>query len=972
MYDKIIKSIEKGDWSSAIKELKPILAQNKFDEHLAVLAATIFIGINDMTNARDVIGSGLRINRKNYELWLLLGRCYERSNVNQAYLCYENSLFYCDNEDDRKAVREFITGVRASDDFCVRKSAIVILSYNSLHFTKKCIESIRETCYPETYEIIVIDNASSDDSVSWLEKQKDIKLQCNDKNEGFPSGCNQGIEMAEPDSDIFLLNNDTIMCDNALFWLRMGLYENEYVGAAGAVSNCVSNLQEVTWNCNSVEEFLCAARINNLPMKNPYLKRNWLIGFALLLKRNCLEKVGYLDERFTPGQYEDNDLGLRFGEAGYELLLCKNSFIFHYGSGGGENIEKWSNLMEQNRIKIQEKWGFEFDRYIYTDLSLLCKIGSYGDRAIKVLHIGCGLGATLLTLKDRYPDAELYGMESNKNMVKASPRSIEVFQGDIFSEGVSFKKESFDIVMCGEVYDNSDDQAGIIAKAMEYLKVGGHFITHSQDIRKDENEMCGELPLVSVIMPCYNHEAYVGSVIESILNQTYSNIELIVADNGSTDNSFEVINRYKSRIKVLQLERNDRLLCMKMLCEAASGEYIAQATSDDEWMPEKIEVQIKAFFADSGLQGCFTWALYADENLQVLPNQENNVFLVKNRSRGEWLKKFIYEGNCLCYASALAKRDVFNYSVNMCRGYVQLGDFYQWILFLQHGGICVVEKPMVKFRWHMSGDNRNDSTPSGETNIRTNQEHTEIVLRTLELVDDGLFRNAFQNEFVKCDADNHEELLCERFFLLKRMAERMFLFSDVMMSFYHNHYSEMENTLKTVYGLSFEDLSALFARSGFAFAWDQLNREKMLCGVQRSYISSYMNIAEMFTEEFYRDGFDRDKAYAVFSIMPEAEQISLKDLYRLCVTVLKMEAEIKTAKKDLYFSLIKLIQKLCQLMGALQDQMRLLGILRNGEEFRLFEELVELAVKNRIDLYEAIVPYIQIVTGQLGEVIDRK
>lgn len=972
MYDKILESIEKGDWNSAIKELNPVLAQNRFDENLAVLAATIFIGIDDIANARDVIGSGLRINHRNYELWLLLGQCYERSNVNQAYLCYENSLFYCDNEDDRKVIQEFIAGVRTADDFCVKKSAIVILSYNSLHFTKKCIESIKKTCYPEAYEIIVIDNASSDDSASWLAKQKDIKLQCNDKNVGFPRGCNQGIEMAEPDSDIFLLNNDTIMCDNALFWLRMGLYENEYVGAAGAVSNCVSNLQQVTWNCNSVEEFLSAARTNNLPMKNPYLKRNWLIGFALLLKRSCLEEVGYLDERFTPGQYEDNDLGLRFGEAGYELLLCKNSFIFHYGSGGGENIEKWSNLMEQNRIKIQEKWGFEFDRYIYTDLSLLFKIGNYWDRAIKVLHIGCGLGATLLTLKDGYPDAELYGMESNENMVRVSPRSIEVFQGDIFAESVPFKKESFDIVMCGEVYDNSDDQAGIVDRAMEYLKAGGHFITHSQDIRKDENEMRGELPLVSVIMPCYNHEAYVGGVIESILNQTYSNIELIVADNGSTDNSLNVINRYKSRIKVLRLERNNRQLCMKMLCEAASGEYIAQATSDDEWMPEKIEEQIKAFFADPGLQGCFTWALYADENLQVLPNQENNVFLVKNRSRGEWLKRFIYEGNCLCYASALAKRDVFNYSVNMYRGYVQLGDFYQWILFLQHGGIHVVEKPLVKFRWHMSGDNRNDSTPSWETNVRTNQEYTEIVLQALELADDDLFRNAFQDEFIKFDAGNHEELLCEKFFLLKRMAERAFLFSDVMMSFYHNYYSEMENTLKTVYGFSFEDSSALFARSGFAFACDQLNREKMLIEVQKNHISSYMNIAETLSEEFYRDGFDRDKAYAIFSIMPEAEQISLGDLYRLCVAVLKMAAKVGTIETDIYFSLIKLIQKLCLLMDTLQKQMRLLGILCSGEEFRLFEKLVQLAAKNRIDLQEAVVPYIQIVTGRLGEVIDRK
>lgn len=507
---------------------------------------------------------------------------------------------------------------------------------------------------------------------------------------------------------------------------------------------------------------------------------------------------------------------------------------------------------------------------------------------------------------------------------------------------------------------------------MEYLKTDGHFITYDQNIKKEEDKISGELPLVSVIMPCYNHAAYVGGVIESILNQTYPNIELIVADNGSTDNSFEVINQYRDRIRILRLEKNNRQLCIRMLCEAASGEYIAQATSDDEWMPEKIELQMKAFMADSNLQGCFTWALYADENLQVFPNQENNVFLVKNRSREEWLKRFLYGGNCLCYASALAKKDVFNYSINMYRGYVQLGDFYQWILFLLHGEICVVEKPMVKFRWHMSGANRNDSTPSSETDIRTNQEFAEIVLCTLESVDDVFFRNTFKDEFVKYNAESHQEMLCERFFLLKRMAERVFLFSDVMMTFYHNHYLEMENTLKTVYGFSFEDSSELFARSGFAFTLEQLNMEKVLSSIQGTYISSYMDIAEIFSREIYHNGFDRDKACAVFSRMPVAEQSRLGDLYKVCVSVLKMLTGMETVEKENYFNLIKPIEKLCQLMSTLRKQTQMIGIMCDGEEFQLFEELVQLAIKNRIDLQEAIVPYIQIIAGQLGEVIDRK
>lgn len=970
MREGIARCIEKCDWNGAMKELPSLLVHHEFDEDVAALASSVLVGANDIERARDFIAKGLRINHRNHTLWLLLGRSYERSNINQAYLCFENALFYCKDENDIKGIRERIEEVKQAEGFCVKKSAIVILSYNSLQFTRACIESIRHTCLSEAYEIIVVDNASTDGSVSWLMEQPDIKLKCNSENVGFPSGCNQGIRMAEKDSDIFLLNNDTIMSDNALFWLRMGLYENERVGAAGSVSNYVSNLQQVTWNCNSVEEFLGAAQRNNLPQKNPYVKKNWLIGFALLLKRHCLEKMGYLDERFTPGQYEDNDIGLRLGEAGYELLLCKNSFVLHFGSGGGKNIEKWSRLMRENLIKVQEKWGFEFNEYIYPDLYLLNKAEHYGNKAIKALHIGSGIGATLLALKDGHPNAAVYGIEENEKMIRVTPKNLKVYQSGIFAEEIPFEKAFFDVIICGKPYDDAADRTGFTKRAMEYLKPGGRFITHGANIVKRIGGEGGNLPLVSVIMPCYNHEAYVGDAIESILNQTYPNIELIVADNGSTDRSFEVINRYKDRIKILRLEKNHRILCAKMMIEAASGEYIAQATSDDDWMPEKVERQMDAFFSNPDLQGCFTWALYADENMQVLSDQGNNVFLARNSSREEWLKRFIYAGNCLCFPSFLAKKDSFIYVFNMYRGYMQLPDFYQWVLLLQRGEIYIVEEPMVKFRWHVNGDNRNESAPSMETSIRTNQEYLEIVLLILESIDDQFFKSAFQDELVKGDAENHQEMLCEKFFLLRRMAERSLLFSDIMISFYHGHYWEMENTLDTVYEFSYEDASGLFARSGLAYALEQLRREKMLNGMLGTYINSYKDIAEALSKEVYCGSFSKDVAWEIFSMMPEEERNGLGNLHELCVSVLKMTAKNKEAESDAYFDIVQLIQKLCSLMENLQKQTRLLGIMCDEEEFPLFKELVELAAGNRIDLQEAVVPYIQIIAGQLGEVID--
>ena len=83
-------------------------------------------------------------------------------------------------------------------------TSIIILTYNNLELTKACIESIKIYTEPNTYEIIVVDNKSEDDTMSYLKNLKDITLICNEKNQGFPRGCNIGISYAKKENDILL------------------------------------------------------------------------------------------------------------------------------------------------------------------------------------------------------------------------------------------------------------------------------------------------------------------------------------------------------------------------------------------------------------------------------------------------------------------------------------------------------------------------------------------------------------------------------------------------------------------------------------------------------------------------------------------------------------------------------------------------------------------------------------------------
>lgn len=79
--------------------------------------------------------------------------------------------------------------------------------------------------------------------------------------------------------------------------------------------------------------------------------------------RTVLDKVGQLDERFTPGNFEDDDISVRIIKEGYNLMLCKDSFIYHFESVSfRDNPEDYYNLLQRNNIKFIKKWNFKSSR----------------------------------------------------------------------------------------------------------------------------------------------------------------------------------------------------------------------------------------------------------------------------------------------------------------------------------------------------------------------------------------------------------------------------------------------------------------------------------------------------------------------------------------------------------------------------------------------------------------------------------
>lgn len=451
MWNDIREQIINGDFAKArtlIDQKKPRL--EAYDDIFAYLEASVCEVEQDREGMFDAIAKGLQYNPQNYELYYIMGRFYYDAHPDQAFLCLQNALFYCYVPEDIEMIHAEIKSLMMLHEVTVRNVAIIVPSYNSCYLIQKNIESIRRTLLEGTYSIIVVDNASDDGTRQWLEEQKDIILVPNKVNRGFPCACNQGVAAisgaGDCDSDIFLLNNDTRLALNSLFWLRMGLYKDQRIGAVGSCSNYAGNEQQIDVTFTLPGEYLEYGAKINIPQKYPYEERVRLSGFAMLIRRDIWNDVGGMDEAFTPGYFEDDDLCMRILQRGSRLLVCKNSFIYHARSQSFSKENNVNNILLGHHQLFIKKYGFDILEYAVPNRGLPHQIPYTEKQEFSVLQVGCGIGADLKYLRLYYPRAHIVGVEFRPALRRIAGWTEVVFENAEQLAG-SFRLPVFDIVV---------------------------------------------------------------------------------------------------------------------------------------------------------------------------------------------------------------------------------------------------------------------------------------------------------------------------------------------------------------------------------------------------------------------------------------------------------------------------------------------------------------------------------------------
>lgn len=197
---------------------------------------------------------------------------------------------------------------------------------------------------------------------------------------------------------------------------------------------------------------------------------------------------------------------------------------------------------------------------------------------------------------------------------------------------------------------------------------------------------------VSVIIPIYNAERYLSRTLESVFSQTYKNIEIILVDDCSKDNSVHIINDYKqqhSEIKYFLQPKNMGAGAARNKClEIATGQYVAFLDSDDLWVPEKIQHQLSLMKKKESPMS-YTAIEMIDENDEMIKKHR------KLRTSCDY--QYLLRNTIIATSSVVVDRNALgDFRMPLRRGGQ---DYATWLMLLRGGAVaCGINKPLTRYR----------------------------------------------------------------------------------------------------------------------------------------------------------------------------------------------------------------------------------------------------------------------------------
>jgi GT2 family glycosyltransferase len=249
------------------------------------------------------------------------------------------------------------------------RASILIVTYNNLDLTRLCLASLQRYAGAVPFEIIVVDNASSDGTPAWLRASEarallPLTIALNGDNRGFAAGNNQAAAHARGDILVFL-NNDCVVTPGWLDTLVAHLDRDRALALVGPVTNSGGNAEaQLGTRYAELDGMLAFAHDYTAAHAGEVIDVSMLPLFCTAMRRETFNAVGGLDEGYGRGLFEDDDLALAVKRHGGRVALARDVFVHHYGGAAFSRLppSQYLRLWWENRRRFEKKWGVRWQK----------------------------------------------------------------------------------------------------------------------------------------------------------------------------------------------------------------------------------------------------------------------------------------------------------------------------------------------------------------------------------------------------------------------------------------------------------------------------------------------------------------------------------------------------------------------------------------------------------------------------------
>ncbi|MEK3883883.1 glycosyltransferase [Paenibacillus sp. PL2-23] len=361
------------------------------------------------------------------------------------------------------------------------KVSVVLLAYNNLSYTRDCVESILTHTIDIDYELILVDNGSTDGTKEYFDSIPDAKVIHLKHNIHLVKGFNIGL-MAAEGKYCAAVCNDFIFTPNWLMNLLTCIESDSSYGFVSPGATSISNMQQISIPFISKEDFLQRAKEYNVSDSSKWEERVVLLPNVLCCPTALLDHIGYYDTRFYRGEFLDDDISFRIRRAGYKLIYCGDTVAHHYGSLTTASDHLTNSLDEGRKIFIN-KYGLDAwtDARMQPDFNKIDFSGLNHTQSILGIDVKCG--ATLLQIKNRIWSKrlctpQLHVLTTDSKYIKDLNTIAE--RVDVIESLAQFPvnlDETYDLVYIEQPLNYYEDNLeGIFKNFGKKLNQNGHFI----------------------------------------------------------------------------------------------------------------------------------------------------------------------------------------------------------------------------------------------------------------------------------------------------------------------------------------------------------------------------------------------------------------------------------------------------------------------------------------------------------------